>query len=265
MSGHEYSSLPGGQAEAIGHEQTNDASTSTPGATAESSGDIGLEMHAEEAGGGSTYEVPSSLTNAFSSASMYAPLDGGQRGSASGASALGLATPPSRIGMSRPLSYASSHMLGGGSDYDSTYRLNEHGRSGRDSSYGDALAMGGYEKGSWTPDAEAPGSAAYVDAATKRPGLDRYGRSGTVPHKKRWLILAGVVAVLALLVIAIVVPITQILLKDDNSAGSKSDEAGTTQTDSSGHGVGGKVLTSGTNGSVIDLGNGQSFTYINSE
>ncbi|PWN44031.1 glycoside hydrolase [Ceraceosorus guamensis] len=123
--------------------------------------------------------------------------------------------------------------------------------------------MGGYEKGSWTPDAENATSAAYADAATKRPGLDRYGRAGAVSHKKRWLMLAGVAAVLALLVVAIVVPITQILLKDDKGSGSQSDEAGTTQTDSSGHGTGGKVLTSGTNGSVIDLGNGQSFTYIN--
>jgi hypothetical protein len=208
-------------------------------------GDLGLPVaHSQQ-----------SRLSAFSSASAYAPLEGGQ------------AAMPGRL--PRPHSFASSHMLGAGSDYDSTYRLADFGRSTPGlSTPGEEHAM--YEKG---------GAGAYAPVAAplasdpRAAGRRRYGVAGQKGSaRRRWCILLAVVLGLGIILVAVLVPLTQTLLKDDapgssggsHGGGSNTGDQGTTVADGTGHGAGGRVLTEGGNGTVIELANGQSFTYINS-
>ena len=251
-----YTAVPGGadgspplgapQTPPLGHEAPH---FDSPG----DDGDLGLPVaHSQQ-----------SRLSAFSSASAYAPLEGGQAG-----------VVPGRL--PRPHSFASSHMLGAGSDYDSTYRLADFGRSTPGlSTPGEEHAM--YEKG---------GAGAYAPVAAplasdpRAAGRKRYGVAGQKGSaRRRWCILLAVVLGLGIILVAVLVPLTQTLLKDSapgsasgsngggssgGGAGGKHGDEGTTVADDTGHGAGGRVLTEGGNGTVIELANGQSFTYINS-
>ncbi|KAI3479652.1 hypothetical protein L1887_58273 [Cichorium endivia] len=88
--------------------------------------------------------------------------------------------------------------------------------------------------------------------------------------RKKWCIVLAVAAVIAICVVAVVVPITQVLLKD-KSSDRQANTNGSSSNSGSGAGTGANpapapekvVATWGVNGSVIDLGNGNNFTYIN--
>ncbi|KAJ1026272.1 hypothetical protein NDA16_002359 [Ustilago loliicola] len=209
--------------------------------------------------------------------------------------------PPFARSGSRPTSLASSHMLStrSQSDYDSVYQLWR--QSGTPSSFrdfaGDDAASGYYDtrRASTAVDLEKIEqyrSGAYAphsppldqplhkgEAGTKGPkdyravGLAKYGRGKDqrMSTKKKWLILLAVAAVIAVLTIAIVVPITQVLLKSDNKSAKAGQGAGSSSGSNQGSGSGSGSTPAvekqpevwGTNGSTIDLGNGRSFTYIN--
>ncbi|SPC62052.1 related to EXG1 - exo-beta-1,3-glucanase (I/II), major isoform [Ustilago sp. UG-2017b] len=206
-------------------------------------------------------------------------------------------TPPFVRSASRPTSLASSHMLSvrSQSDYDSVYQLWRH--SGTPSSFrdlaGDDAASGYYDTTrpssavglekieQYRSGAYAPNSPPLAqqplhkgEAGTKGPkdyravGLAKYGRGKDqkMSTKNKWLIVLAVAAVIAVLTIAIVLPITQVLLKSDSRSakagqGSGSSSGGSDQGSNSASGKQFQVW--GTNGSTIDLGNGRSFTYIN--
>ncbi|SNX87453.1 related to EXG1 - exo-beta-1,3-glucanase (I/II), major isoform [Melanopsichium pennsylvanicum] len=206
-------------------------------------------------------------------------------------------TPPFGSYASRPVSLASTHMLSvrSQSDYDSVYQLWR--QSGTPSSFkdfaGDDAASGYYDtrRSSTAQDLEkiAQYRAGAYDphspqlhadqglhegkAGAKGPkdyravGLAKYGRGKDqqMSTKKKWLIVAAVAAVVGVLVIAIVVPITQILLKDKSTRGnSSSPSSGSNDSGPGQTPVPEKNLAIwGTNGSTIDLGNGKNFTYVN--
>lgn len=207
-------------------------------------------------------------------------------------------TPPFGLSESRPMSQAT--MLSMHSDYDSVYQLWRHSGTpstfkefvdGRDSaSYFDTrrnsnandlekieqYRSGAYEPQLLAADPLADQGLHKGQAGSKGPkdyravGLAKYGRGKDqrMSTKKKWLILLAVAAVIGVLVVAIVVPITTILLKD-KSPKSESGSPSSSSGPSSGSGsaptpsTGPVLATSGTNGSTIDLGNGNSFTYIN--
>lgn len=202
-----------------------------------------------------------------------------------------------RDSMGRPSSYASSHLLSGStSDYDSVYQLWR--QSGTPGSFKDLEEAGGYGKGSrpgtWggqsTLGRDSPYGlpAAGVAQLTKGEGgargpkdyravgLAKYGpgKDQKKPPKRKWLILLGVAFALGLVLVAVMVPISQTVLKDQSSGNSSSQNGAAATGDKDGDGkeegkteVDPKTLvaTWGTNGSEIDLGNGQKFTYVNSE
>lgn len=209
-------------------------------------------------------------------------------------------TPPFARSDSRPTSLASSHMLSmrSQSDYDSVYQLwrqsgtpssfkdfADDAASGfydtrRESSARDLEKIEQYRAGAYEPRSPEQGAFQGLHegkAGSKGPkdyravGLAKYGRGKDqrMPAKKRWCILLAVAAVIAVLTIAIVVPITQVLLKDKKSdnAASHSPSGGSNSGSDSGPGhtpvPEKQVAIWGTNGSTIDLGNGKSFTYIN--
>lgn len=162
---------------------------------------------------------------------------------------------------SRPLSMASSHLMGGaaGSDYDSVYRLGQ---------FDSGIPLNTYDKeGAHSPGMNTPAEYYYGDSP-REAGLARYGvakemgpdgkRLPAVPHKKRWWILGGVAVLLAVLVVAIAVPVTTLLDDKDNNTTKSPD--GTVEP---GTGPGGKVLTSGGDGTKIRMDNGTIFTYSN--
>lgn len=183
------------------------------------------------------------------------------------------------------------------SDYDSVYQLwrqsgtpstfkefaddgassyNDHRRG---SSAIDLEKIQNYRSGAYT--LQSPRSNPKEDqdlhrgqAGAKGPkdyravGLVKYGRGKDqrMPAKKKWLILAAVAVLIGLLTVVVVVPITQVLFKDHNKSskdGATSPSSGSNHGSGSGSGSGKQLATSGTNGSVIDLGNGSNFTYIN--
>ncbi|CAO1626622.1 unnamed protein product [Parajaminaea phylloscopi] len=145
----------------------------------------------------------------------------------------------------RSHSFTSSHMLG--RDYDSVAALN--------------VPMDKYEGGSWdrTP-SEGAGAAHPRDEHLSRYGVAK-GSSG----RKKCLIITIVVVALLIVCVAVAVPVALHFSKDGSGSGSGSGgtHAGTTETDGHGHGKDGKLLTTGGNGTVIDVPGGSSFTYIN--
>uniref|UniRef100_V5EQ05 glucan 1,3-beta-glucosidase n=2 Tax=Kalmanozyma brasiliensis (strain GHG001) TaxID=1365824 RepID=V5EQ05_KALBG len=214
---------------------------------------------------------------------------------------------PPNVGYSRPVSAASSYMLGARrqSDYDSVYQLwRQSGTASiyedfpdestaafpdhrRSSSAMDLEKIEQYRAGGLDPKAPKPMKAQQqnlykAEAGAKGPkdyravGLAKYGKGKDqrMSPKKKLLILFAVALVICLLTVAVVVPITQILLKEDrpNRSGAASNANGSDQ----GSGTPGtasngpqdpvtqqEIAVWGTNGSVIDLGNGNNFTYIN--
>lgn len=176
------------------------------------------------------------------------------------------------------------------SDYDSVYQLwrssgtpsmfQEFEDSRRGSNANDLEKIEQYRAGAFSPPVppkEQDQALHKGEAGIKGPkdyravGLAKYGRGKDqqrMSAKKRWMIIGGVAGLIAVLVIVVVVPITTILLKDErpkNSAASSGSNAGSgSGSNNPSSNNPDKVLaTSGTNGSTIDLGNGQSFTYIN--
>lgn len=197
-------------------------------------------------------------------------------------------TPPFARSGSRPSSLASSHMLSvrSQSDYDSVYQLwrqsgtpstlkefTDDGASGyydavrhgnaHDSEKIAQYRSGAYELGSPRLDQEGFQGLHKGEAGAKGPqdyravGLAKYGpgKDQRMSTKKKWLILLAVAAVIGVLVVVIVVPITQILLKPGHGSHSPPSGSGSTPEKN--------VAIWGTNGSTIDLGNNQSFTYVN--
>lgn len=211
-------------------------------------------------------------------------------------------TPPFAASHSRPLSAASSYVLGPRrqSDYDSVYQLwrqsgtpssfrefaddsasafQDHRRS---SSAMDLEKIEQYRSSGFHPDSPVPDQGQHqnlykAEAGAKGPkdyravGLAKYGRGKDqrMSPKKKFLLLMAVAAVICVLTVAVVVPITQVLLKDNKSSASGASSTSSGSGQGSGSGVPEnpvpqkEVAVWGTNGSVIDLGNGNNFTYIN--
>ncbi|CAO1635228.1 unnamed protein product [Sympodiomycopsis kandeliae] len=141
-------------------------------------------------------------------------------------------------GKSRPNSMNSSHLLG--RDYDSVAGLN--------------VPLDKYEDGSWdrTPPAEQHPRHAH---------LAKFGVGSGATKKRKCILITIIMLIVLIIIIAVAVPVAVVLSNKDSS--DNSSKSATTQTDGTGHGVDGKVLTTGHDGSVIDLGNGTSFTYVN--
>ncbi|PWN30893.1 glycoside hydrolase [Jaminaea rosea] len=143
---------------------------------------------------------------------------------------------------SRTHSFSSTAMLG--RDYDSVAGLN-------------AVAMDKYEGGSWDRSKEPGGGSG--DGHPRAAHLSRYGIGAGASKRKKCIIITILAVIVAIVVIAVAVPVAIIYGGDGGSGKAK----GTTETDGHGHGKNGELLTTGGNGTVIDLGNGSSFTYIN--
>ncbi|KIS66378.1 uncharacterized protein UMAG_10211 [Mycosarcoma maydis] len=212
-------------------------------------------------------------------------------------------TPPFARPGSRPLSSSSSYLFAtrSQSDYDSVYQLWR--QSGTPSSFREfaedndsTSGYRDYRRGSSAMDLEkieayraGATDSALPESAQKEyqglhkgqggkkgrkdyraVGLAKYGRGKDqrISTSKKCLILTAVALVIAVLTVAIVVPITQILLKpapanagaenggSDNGSGPANNSASNPTPEK-------QVAIWGTNGSVIDLGNGNNFTYIN--
>lgn len=137
----------------------------------------------------------------------------------------------------RSHSFSSSNMLG--RDYDSVAALN--------------VPMDKYEGGSWDrtpPESRHP----------RQDHLNRWGVAKGSSGRRKCIIISVIVIALLIVIIAVAVPVGVLVGGAKSSQGAQ----GTTETDGHGHGKDGKLLTTGGNGTVIDLGNGKSFTYINS-
>lgn len=211
-------------------------------------------------------------------------------------------TPPFARSDSRPTSLASSHMLSvrSRSDYDSVYQLwRQSGTPSSFRDFADDAASSHYDRrgsqardlekieqyraGAYDPPSPPTRNAAFQglhqgEAGAKGPkdyravGLAKYGRGKDqrMSARKKWCIVLAVAAVIAICVVAVVVPITQVLLKD-KSSDRQANTNGSSSNSGSGAGTGANpapapekvVATWGVNGSVIDLGNGNNFTYIN--
>lgn len=124
-----------------------------------------------------------------------------------------------------------------GKDYDSVAGLN--------------VPLDKYEDGNWE---QNTGRAQHP----RHAHLAKYGIGANATRSRKCLLITIVTIILLIAIIAVVVPVA-VIFGGKNSSSSGS----TTQTDSTGHGVDGKVLTTGHDGSVVDLGNGTSFTYVN--
>jgi hypothetical protein len=190
-----------------------------------------------------------SMGGVFSSASMYSPLVHDQSGDGI------LRSSPSRPFLpssqstysSRPMSRSSSHMFG--NDYDSVYQL---------AGYGDkeAIPMHGYKD-----DHTAMLSPPLHDAEPKdyrSAGIAKYGLAADKKKKmspvKKWIIFGIVVLLLIIIAVAVAVPLLTLhknVNNPDPASGGPPD--------------GKTLVTAGGNGSVIQVANGTSFTYINGE
>jgi glucan 1,3-beta-glucosidase len=120
-----------------------------------------------------------------------------------------------------------------------------------------AIPMHDYEKAGESR-ATTPGGGHYIPVHSKSEKYthlrDKLSSSST--SRKKWLIFAGIV--FALVLIAIVIAIPLVVLHDkahENDGQGPASVPGT--------GSDGQVLTSGSDGSVIRMENGTTFTYVN--
>lgn len=145
---------------------------------------------------------------------------------------------------SRTNSWAGSAMLG--RDYDSVAGLN--------------VPMDKYEDGNWD---RRPGEETAAAAHPREDHLEKYGVGKKTSGRKRCIIITIVILAVLIIAVAVAVPVA-LHFTDDGSSSAGKEKKGTTQTDGSGNGVDGKLLTTGKDGSVVQFGNGSSFVYRNS-
>lgn len=151
---------------------------------------------------------------------------------------------------SRPMSRSSSHMFG--TDYDSVYQL---------AGYGDkeAIPMQGYNdkddrSAMLSPPMNGAEAKDYRSAGIAKYGLAADQKKKMSPRKK-WTIFAAVVILLIIIAVAVAVPLLAVHKNANDAASSGGNGSGT----------GANLVTAGGNGSVIQMQNGTSFPYINSE
>lgn len=206
------------------------------------------------------------FAQAFSSAQSYAPLSNdirrpstpGTPGTPGTLTDTLMGRSPSRPWLeskysdrgSQRLSIASSHMLASSDYAGSQHHLTKY----LDQS---AIPMHDYEKAGESR-ATTPGGGHYIPVHSKSEKYthlrDKLSSSST--SRKKWLIFAGIV--FALVLIAIVIAIPLVVLHDkahENDGQGPASVPGT--------GSDGQVLTSGSDGSVIRMENGTTFTYVN--
>lgn len=208
-------------------------------------------------------------------------------------------TPPHARPGPRPISAASTNMSvprskSALSDYDSVYQLWRRsdtpssfmefadGDSRRASSAMDLEKIEAYRAGGVNPMSPGLAQKEYQSLHKgqagrkgrkdyRAVGLAKYGppKDKRMSASRKCLIITAVGLVIAILAVAIVVPVYMFFLRDKgrpsqaNSDTAGGSGQGSTPSEPNGSTPERQVAIWGTNGSVIDLGNGNSFTYIN--
>lgn len=182
-------------------------------------------------------------------------------------------------------SVASSNLgsgNGGGSLNSSVYALNPAGAAAGGAAGGAAGAHilndgAPYLSGGYRDDPNAPvNDEGYYAAGHQDTGTNyfqdkraMYASPAARSKRKVWLILGGLVG-LAIIAVAVVVPVYFTVIKKESNNSSKSSNSGgngngngSGNGDSNGNGSGVRAITGG-DGSVVTLENGTEFTYKNS-